>query len=61
MPADVREGWSDSSEVYRLSRNYFYAIHKKREKILETINKENLDLREQEDTTEIIIRLYENL
>ena len=59
VPSDIREGWRNSDEVYKLSRNYFYDIHKKREKMIEAINKNYLAQHETEDKTEIIITLYE--
>ena len=36
VPLDVREGWSTTTdEVYKLSRDYFYDIHNKCEKLIE--------------------------
>ena len=34
LPAEIREGWTDQDLVYKTSRNYFYDLHKKREKII---------------------------
>ena len=60
LPEDIRGGWKSSNEIYELSRNYFYDLHKKREKIIETTsNKETLP--ENEDVTDIIISVYENI
>ena len=61
VPADVRESWSSKDEAYALSRNYFYDIHKKREKMLENIaqSHQNIEL-DIEDENEIIITLYES-
>ena len=61
VPSDVREGWTTTSgDVYKLSRDYFYDIHKKREKIIEVSKEAIPDHEESEDKTEIIIALYEN-
>ena len=61
VPSDVREGWTTTSEnVYKMSRDYFYDIHKKREKIIEVSKEAISDHEESEDKTEIIIALYEN-
>ena len=43
-----------------MSRDYFYDIHKKREKIIEVSKEAIPDHEESEDKTEIIIALYEN-
>ena len=39
VPADIRASWKDSDVVYKTSRNFFYDLHKKREKLIE--KKEN--------------------
>ena len=58
VPSDVREGWSTTTdEVYKLSRDYFYDIHNKREKLIEA--SKELNIQEPEDNSEIIIALYE--
>ena len=64
VPVEVRNGWSSSDEAYKLSRNYFYHIHKKREKIINNLTKNqpnNANNHEPEDKTEIIITMYENI
>ena len=61
VPSDVREGWTTTSgDVYKLSRDYFYDIHKKREKIIEGTKETISDHQEPEDKMEIIIALYES-
>ena len=64
VPIEVRTGWSSSDEAYKLSRNYFYHIHKKREKLIENIEKNQPNSEnelEDEDKTELIITVYENI
>ena len=60
LPEDIRETWKNKELAYQLSRNYFYDMHKKREKIMETsTNKQNEP--ETEDITQIIINVYQNI
>ena len=59
VPAEVRNSWIDSSQVYDTSRNYFFAIHNKREKFILTNNDNKTDKDENEDTNTIVISLYE--
>ena len=33
LPKNLKESWRNEDEAYQLSRNYFYDLHKKREKI----------------------------
>ena len=35
VPSEVRETWTDKDQVYKTSRNFFYDLHKKREKLNE--------------------------
>ena len=51
VPADVRDSWKDSDKVYKTSRNFFYDLHKKREKIIE---------KKETDKTNIIVTLSYN-
>ena len=37
VPVDIREGWSNMTDAYKLSRNFFHALHKKRTKLLEKL------------------------
>ena len=60
LPEDIRDSWRDSDEAYELSRNYFYNLHKKREKINESKSGEH-SRSEDEDVTKIIISVYENI
>ena len=60
VPDQVKESWTNKNEAYSLTRNYFYDIHKKREKIMENIENSNKNIElDIEDTTEMIITLYE--
>ena len=60
LPEDLRESWKNKELAYELSRNYFFALHKKREKVMETsINEQNQP--ENEDVTQIIINVYQNI
>ena len=61
VPSEVRESWSDSESAYKISRDYFYDIHRKREKILEAKKgPDSIPLEpEAEDKTNIIISMYE--
>ena len=61
VPSDVREGWSTTSEeVYKLSRDYFYDIHNKREKLIEASKELISNIQEPEDNSEIVIALYKS-
>ena len=60
LPEDIRGGWKSSNEIYELSRNYFYDLHKKREKLTESTSNSD-SLPENEDITDIIISVYENI
>ena len=60
VPNDLKEGWRNKDEAYKLSRNYFYDLHKKREKINENKNCQQTQP-EEDDTTQIIINVYENI
>ena len=57
VPAEVRETWTDSDLVYKTSRNYFYDLHKKREKLVEKMGRDN-SIQETNDKTNIIVALY---
>ena len=60
LPEDIRNAWKSKELAYELSRNYFFDLHKKREKIMETsTNKKNQP--ETEDVTQIIINVYQNI
>ena len=60
LPTDIREGWRSEEEAYQLSRNYFFALHKKREKIIEAKQlKESSP--EDEHITDIIVSVYQNI
>lgn len=37
VPIDIREGWSSQAAAYEISRNYFYALHKKHTKLMEKL------------------------
>ena len=39
LPEDIRTKWKSLEEIYSLSRDFCHNVHKKREKILENINK----------------------
>ena len=41
LPEDIRTKWTSLDEIYRLSRDFCYNIHMKREKILDKFNKVN--------------------
>ena len=58
VPSKVKESWTASEDAYKLSRKYFYDIHKKREKMIEVSNELIPNFEEPEDKTEIIITLY---
>ena len=60
VPNDLNNGWRNKDEAYKLSRNYFYDLHKKREKINEDKNYQQTQP-EEDDTTQIIINVYENI
>ena len=60
VPNDLNNGWRNKDEAYKLSRNYFYDLHKKREKINENKNCQQTQP-EEDDTTQIIINVYENI
>ena len=61
VPSDVREGWSTTPDkVYKISRDYFYNIHNKREKLIDGSKEAISNIQEPEDNSEIIIALYEN-
>ena len=36
VPEDVRKSWVSEDEVYKTSRNFCYAMHNKRSKLLES-------------------------
>ena len=58
LPEDVRRGWVDIDATYELSRNYFSAIHKRRQKFIESYEK-GLDVNVVEDKdSRIVISLY---
>ena len=58
LPEDVRQGWSDIDAAYELSRNYFSAIHKQRQKFVESYEK-GLDVNVVEERdSRIVISLY---
>ena len=59
VPSDIKENWRSSEEIYKLSRNYFYDIHKKREKTMEATTLSQTS-QENEDRSQIIIEFYEN-
>ena len=66
VPIEVKNGWSSSDEAYKLTRNYCYHIHKKRDKLIENIGKNQQNIEneiesESEDKTEIFITVYENI
>ena len=60
LPLELREGWRNSDEAYQLSRNYFYDLHKKREKIAANKNDKHFGP-EDDDVSKIIINVYENI
>ena len=60
LPIDIKEGWSSKEEAYKLSMNFFFHLHKKREKLIEKTLK-NQSQTEYEDITKIIINVYENI
>ena len=37
VPQDLRDSWESESEIYQLSRNFCYAMHNKRTKLLKTV------------------------
>jgi hypothetical protein len=39
VPAEVKEAWTEDDQVYKTSRNFFYDLHKKREKLDEKTEK----------------------
>ena len=39
LPTEIREGWSDLSEAYRIGRNFTYAMYRKRKLLLEALAK----------------------
>ena len=57
VPAEVRESWTDKDQVYRTSRNFFYDLHKKREKVVEKTGR-HLTKEDESDKTNIIVELY---
>ena len=61
VPEKVREGWPNSDIPYEISRNYFSAIHKKRKKLIENIEK-NVQTEQSGETdepvTKLIFRIY---
>ena len=60
LPDNIKESWSKSEVAYELSRNYFFDLHKKREKLIEaTLTKQTQP--EIEDETQIIISVYEHI
>ena len=60
LPDDIKQGWKSTNTAYELSRNYFFDLHKKREKVMETTaNKKSQP--ENEDVTEIIVSVYSNI
>ena len=62
VPGDVRECWRSSEEVYKLSRNYFYDIHNKREKAIEAKSaSQTQHENEDEDISPLIITFYEKI
>ena len=60
LPNELKEGWRNSEEAYQLSRNYFYDLHKKREKLNETASNKQAQP-EDDDITELIINVYQNI
>ena len=59
VPAAVRDNWSSESDVYKISRNYFYDIHKKREKLMEKIQLEISETKEKEESDRLIFTIYD--
>ena len=60
LPDNIKESWTKPEIAYELSRNYFYDLHKKREKLIEaTLTKQTQP--EIEDETQIIISVYEHI
>ena len=39
LPDEIKHGWTSLDKVYNISRNYCYNIYKKREKIQESLEK----------------------
>ena len=37
VPNELQKSWKSETDIYRVSRNFCYAMHKKREKLLESI------------------------
>ena len=58
LPEELRNEWKNADEVYELSRNYFAAIHKKREGLMEKYEKEIGAKEADEPSTNIVISLY---
>ena len=55
---EVRQGWINPDIPYEISRNYFYAIHNKRKKLIEIFEKEvHGDVIEEPDT-KLIFSIY---
>ena len=38
VPVDVIEGWTNPTTAYEISRNFFHAIHKKRDKLIDRLS-----------------------
>ena len=60
LPENIKLSWKNSEMAYQLSRNYFFDLHKKREKIIERTSNEQT-LPEKKDITQIIIYVYEHI
>ena len=41
VPIEIREGWSSQAAAYEISRIFFYALHKKRTKLMEKLEQTN--------------------
>ena len=60
LPTDISQGWRSASEAYELSRNYFYALHKKREKFIKITQPKQTNP-ENEHVSDLIISVYKNI
>ena len=38
VPEIIKKGWKSKEEIYRISRNFCFSMHKKRTKLVESLN-----------------------
>ena len=59
VPLEIREGWTDLYKVYSVSRDFFHALHKKRNKLVDNFDTNSHNT--PEDKLDIVVSLYSKI